>query len=184
MLALVVGTAVRDTDLMRQAYSEILGKNDKEMRIVSGLISLLTNNQSEQIHIRKFARFIDADPDTALNLVYLRVKDRRLISNAVKALVWENMSLHKARIATDIICIRNGVLDDLSHLADTLSLNAGFFRSFLGAASGDLGLADKFIKRFNRLANFENSSIVGDFIELAHNSSAAILLNDSKKVVL
>lgn len=88
IMALVVGTAVRDTDLMRQAYSEILGNDDNEMRIISGLISLLTNNQSEQIHIRKFARHIDADPDTALSLIYLRVKDQRLIASAVQSLVW------------------------------------------------------------------------------------------------
>ena len=71
VLALVLGTAIRDTDLMRQAYAEIFGGNDREMRIISGLISVLTDNPSEQIHIRKCARFIGADPSTALNLMYL-----------------------------------------------------------------------------------------------------------------
>lgn len=47
MLALVLGTAIRDTDLMRQAYAEIFGSNDREMRIISGLISVLTDNTSE-----------------------------------------------------------------------------------------------------------------------------------------
>ncbi len=56
VLAMVLGTAIRDTDLMRQAYAEVFGNNDRDMRIISGFLALLTGNYTEQIHIRKFAR--------------------------------------------------------------------------------------------------------------------------------
>ena len=47
VLGLAIGTAVRDSDLMRQSYAEIFAEGEREMRIISGLISLLTGNPSE-----------------------------------------------------------------------------------------------------------------------------------------
>ena len=120
VVGLGLGTALRDTDLMRQSYAEVLGENDREMRIISGLLSLLTDNWSEQVHIRKFARFIDAHAPTALALVYLRMPDRTLLATAVRALA--PLPAPKARLFVDILSVRNRLFTQLHSLATPLGL--------------------------------------------------------------